>query len=346
MNMTKAITRGGIAAILALLLAVCLAAPGWAVPASSSSSAQSSSSAAAAKPTPAPAVPSFKVKKKGYGGMSLVITPKGKAAGYQVKYRVKTTDGWQKWVSKSVKKTSVKLKKTEVNHTYKVKVRAYNLDANGKRVYGAFTKAKKVFNGVTPLKSSQITKMWTQSFIHGTKKAGQQRYIMLHDTEGGGTPENVVYGWRNDNGGTVAAHFVVGRDGSVVQTAKLKRILHHAGYGGTGSYDNYDKKFGVGKNNGKGTGDDLRGQVPWAGYTSYGMNSYSIGIEMVHVGGQDYPAAQLKAVDKVIAYIDKAYGGYGGKIIDHKTWRPGNSDCDVNFTTYLKNYQKYRKHTK
>jgi N-acetyl-anhydromuramyl-L-alanine amidase AmpD len=76
------------------------------------------------------------------------------------------------------------------------------------------------------------------------------------------------------------------------------------------------------------------------------MNSYSIGIEMCHVGGQDYPAAQLRAVDRLIAAIDRTYGGYAGKIIDHKTWRPGNSDTDANFAKYLKNYQKYRKHAK
>ena len=254
--------------------------------------------------------------------------------------------GHAKKKAKVTTKKSVTLKKMKVNHTYKIKVRAYNLDANGKRVYSKYCKTKKVFNGVKPLKESQIKKMWYQPFIHGTKKAGQQKYIVLHDTEGYAGPEDIVSGWKYDNGGTVAAHFVVGRDGRVVQTAMMKRILHHAGWGGYGDYGNFDAKFGVGKNNGKGTGDDMKGTVPWAGYTSYGMNSYSIGIEMCHVGGQDYPAAQLRAVDRLIAYIDKSYGGYGGKIIDHKTWRPGNSDTDVNFSKYLKSYQKYRRHAK
>jgi hypothetical protein len=66
---------------------------------------------------------------------------------------------------------------------------------------------------------------------------------------------------------------------------------------------------------------------------------------MCHVNGQNYTKAQLKAVDRLIAYIDKLYGGYGGKIIDHKDWRPSNSDTDANFAKYLKNYKKYRKHT-
>ena len=77
--------------------------------------------------------------------------------------------------------------------------------------------------------------------------------------------------------------------------------------------------------------------------TSYGMNSYSIGIEMVHVGGQDYPEAQLNAVDKVIAYIDTYYGKQS-TIIDHKDWRPSNSDTDSKFATYLANYKSTRHH--
>lgn len=331
---------------LTALLTAALAVGLCAVPVAQAAEASTSSSSSAASgggdkvvKVAAPKTPSFKVKSKGYTKIKLAISIKGKAAGYQVKYR----DGSGKLKSKSVTKKTVTLKKMKVNHTYKIKVRAFNLDADGKRVYSSYSKTKKVFNGVKPLKSSEIKKMWYQPFIHGTKKAGQQRYIMLHDTESYAGPEGIVEGWKSDNGGTVAAHFVVGRDGTVVQTAKLRRILHHAGYGGPG---NYDKKFGVGKNNGKGTGDDLVGQVRWAGYTSYGMNSYSIGIEMCHVGGQNYTAAQLKAVDRLIAYIDKLYGGDGGTIIDHKAWRPSNSDTDANFAKYLKNYKKYRKHAK
>ena len=74
------------------------------------------------------------------------------------------------------------------------------------------------------------------------------------------------------------------------------------------------------------------------------MNSYSIGIEMVHVGGEgDYPEAQLKALDKLIEYID-GYYGFNSEIIDHKAWRRGNSDTSPEFEKYLKNYKKFRKH--
>ena len=352
MNM-RIISKKAIAMTMAAVLALCCAALACGVTnAKAVETVEGSSSTTTAtttttttteteavqQPPKPPAQPTLKVTKKGLTTMKFAITQKGKAAGFQVRYKVKGGT----WKSKFTTKKTFKLKKVKINHGYYVKVRAYKL-VDGKKLYGKFSKKKHVFNGVTPLKDSQITKMWYQKFIHGTKKAGQQRYIMLHDTEAEVAPANIVEGWKNDNGGYVAAHFVVGRDGKVVQTAKMSRILHHAGWGGPG---NYDAKFGVGKNNGKGKGDDLKGQVAWYGYPSYGMNSHSIGIEMCHENGHNYTAAQLKSVDRLIALIDKTYGGYGGKIIAHNDWRPSNSDTDATFSKYLKNYKKYRRHAK
>jgi len=187
-----------------------------------------------------------------------------------------------------------------------------------------------------------ITKMYDSSFNHGVKPKSNQKYIMLHDTEMSQNAQTVVQSWKSSGSG-VAAHFVIDRDGTIIQAVDLDTIAHHAGFGGPG---NYDSKFGVGSNNRKGTGDDLVGQFSsssWSGYTSYGMNSYSIGIEMCHVNGESYPEAQLEAVDKVIAYID-SYFGKQSTIIDHKDWRPSNSDTDKNFSTYLSNYKSKRKH--
>lgn len=74
------------------------------------------------------------------------------------------------------------------------------------------------------------------------------------------------------------------------------------------------------------------------------MNSYSIGIELVHVGGSgEYPTAQLEALDRLIAYIDEYYG-FESAITDHKAWRSGNSDTSAEFSTYLANYQAIRTH--
>lgn len=185
------------------------------------------------------------------------------------------------------------------------------------------------------------TKMGDSSFNHGSKPKSNQKYIMLHDTEMSQDAKTVVQSWKNAGSG-VAAHFVVDRDGTIIQAVELDTIAHHAGWGGPG---NYDAKFGVGNNDGKGNGDDLVGtsKSGYANYTSYGMNSYSIGIEMCHVGGESYPAAQLEAVDKIIAYIDSYYG-FKSTIIDHKDWRPSNSDTDANFATYLNNYKTLRHH--
>ena len=181
-----------------------------------------------------------------------------------------------------------------------------------------------------------ITEDYRDSFIHGPKGAEYQKYIVLHDTEGEADGLSVVSYW-DGNGQGVAAHFVVNTDGSIVQCVDMDTITHHAGFGDTGHNDLY----GV-PEDGR---DDLVGTQPIGDWASdYGMNSYSIGIEMVHVGGSGYyPEEQLAAVDALIAYID-AYYGFESTIIDHKAWRSGNSDTSPEFAGYLTNYQDHRTH--
>lgn len=171
-------------------------------------------------------------------------------------------------------------------------------------------------------------------FSHGTKTAKYQKYIVLHDTEGGGTPQNVISGWAS-NGKLVAAHFVIGKDGTIVQCVPLDQIAHHAGWGTAG----HNAKFGVTDE----SRDDKRGTVGNSWSNDYGMNSYSVGIELVHNGstGEAYPKAQLEALDKLIAYIDSYYG-FESTIIDHKMWRIGNSDTSKEFAGYLANYRDHR----
>ena len=196
------------------------------------------------------------------------------------------------------------------------------------------------YEGVTSSEGDlNVIKMFDSSFNHGTKLKDNQKYIMLHDTAMQEDAKTVVESWKNTGRG-VAAHYVIDRDGTIIQAVDLDMITHHAGWGGPG---NYDEKFSVGNNDGKGTNDDLVGTTPLSGYTSYGMNSYSIGIEICHVAGEEYPDAQLKALDKVIAYIDSYYG-FESEIIDHKEWRPSNGDTDTKFSTYLNNYKTTRKH--
>ena len=173
-------------------------------------------------------------------------------------------------------------------------------------------------------------------FIHGDKSAAYQKYIVLHDTEGTSSPANVI-SWWDSNGNRVASHFIVGMDGSVYQCVPLDKIAHHAGYGNTG----HNAYYGI-TEDGR---DDMVGSA-WVGNwaSDYGMNAWSIGIEMVHVGGSGYyPQAQLDALDSLIAYIDSYYG-FESTIIDHKAWRSGNSDTSPEFSGYLANYQSYRRH--
>lgn len=181
-----------------------------------------------------------------------------------------------------------------------------------------------------------ITEDYRASFVHGDKPAAYQKYIVMHDTEGNADAESVVNYWDN-NGNGVAAHFIVNTDGSIVQCVDMDKITHHAGYGDTG----HNAEFGI-TEDGR---DDMVGTVPIGSWASdYAMNAWSIGIEMVHVGGSgDYPEAQLDAVDKLIAYID-AYYGFESIITDHNNWRTGNSDTSAEFQVYLANYVDHRTH--
>lgn len=181
-----------------------------------------------------------------------------------------------------------------------------------------------------------ITEDYRTSFLHGEKPASAQKYIMLHDTEGNNNAASVISGW-DSSGNMVAAHFVVNKDGSIYQCVPLDKITHHAGYGDTGN----NAAFGI-TEDGR---DDMAGTVPiGSAYADYGMNAYSVGIEIVHVGGSgDYPQAQLDALDALIAYID-AYYGFESEITDHKAWRSTNSDTSAEFATYLQNYKTTRHH--
>ena len=176
---------------------------------------------------------------------------------------------------------------------------------------------------------------------HGDKPAQYQKYIMIHDTEGNSHPANIISWWAS-NGNFVAAHFIIGKDGSIWQCVPVNRIAHHAGYGNIGK----NELYGI-YEDGR---DDMRGtqSIGWA-HPDYAMNAWSIGIELVHVGGEgSYPKEQLLALDKLIAYLDLVYTdspyGNAGIIIDHKDWRSSNSDTSPEFAGYLQNYKTKRTH--
>ena len=183
-----------------------------------------------------------------------------------------------------------------------------------------------------------ITEDYRSDFDHGEKGASYQKYIVLHDTEVDSSAASIVNSWES-SGNKVASQFIVNKDGSIVQCVPMDAIAHHAGYGDAG----HNSEYGVpedGRDDKKGTT-----KAPSKSITDYGMNSYSIGIEIVHVSGQGaYPEAQLEAIDGLIAYID-AYYDSESTIIDHKMWRSGNSDTSAEFATYLANYRDHRTHS-
>ena len=181
-----------------------------------------------------------------------------------------------------------------------------------------------------------IVQMIYPQLSHGAKPAHRQKYIVMHDTEGIAPPENAVYGWVA-SGNYIAAHFVIGLDGKVVQCVPMDNIAHHAGWGGIG----FNARFGVSDE----SWDDRRGTAGNRYSDSYGMNSFSIGIELIHVGASHspYPEAQLRALDGLIAHIDNYYG-FESQIIQHKDWTPGNSDCSNEFQPILANLRRTRTH--
>jgi len=85
----------------------------------------------------------------------------------------------------------------------------------------------------------------------------------------------------------VSAHFVVDRDGTVVQMAPLTKRAWHAG---VSSFDGVE-----------------------------GVNDYSIGIEMTNMndGKDPYPDAQYKAVAEIIRRCRKRYVIPDSRIVSH-----------------------------
>ena len=138
------------------------------------------------------------------------------------------------------------------------------------------------------------------------------RAIMLHHTGPGSTSVTGIAAWIQSRTASVSYHFLVGKGGEVIQQVPLNRRAWHAG-------------------NGAGTGPVPRN----------GGNTYSVGIGLVNLGnGSDpYPAAQLKALNSLIAYLDKTIGRK--PIIDHKQYAPGRKvDMRANFP--LSAYKAYR----
>lgn len=210
-------------------------------------------------------------------------------------------------------------------------------DAPGSEQGIVSKQARSTMSAVELRSTLNISEDFRDQFIHGVKDGQYQKYIVFHDTEGDADAASVVSWWAG-NGKQVASHFVVNRDGSIVQCVPIDSIAHHAGFGDAG----HNALFGVEDE----SRDDKVGTEPvgdWA--PDYGMNSYSVGIEMVHNSetGEAYTEEQLQAVDGLIAYID-AYYGSQSQILEHREWRSNATDCSPEFAQYLENYRATRTH--
>ena len=157
---------------------------------------------------------------------------------------------------------------------------------------------------------------------HGYKSPYYQRCIVMHDTTEYRGFDFWITNWIERGG--VGTQFMVNEQGEIRQYMDMNQICWHVG---GASYSYLDQKYNV------------VAHKPGAGSA---MNQCSIGIEIDHVeDGRPYPAAQLDAIDRLIAYIDKYYG-FHATILQHKDYKLDNSDCSDEFQGYWRHMQKYR----
>lgn len=111
--------------------------------------------------------------------------------------------------------------------------------------------------------------------------------IVLHHTASGGTAQDTAR-YFQDPSADVSSHYVVGKDGTIVQSVPDGKRAWHAG----------ESSF-------KGRDD---------------VNDFSIGIEIVNLGdGRDpYPDAQYEALADLVAWLMKTYGVPMDRITGHR----------------------------
>lgn len=119
--------------------------------------------------------------------------------------------------------------------------------------------------------------------------------IVLHSTDG--TFESAL-DWFQHPESRVSSHYVVARDGRIVQCVKLEDQAWHAGV------SRYQRRPRV--------------------------NRFSIGIEMEHIDGlDDWPNRQLKAVARLCRWLMEKYALALGSIVSHaEIARPAGRKVD------------------
>lgn len=113
----------------------------------------------------------------------------------------------------------------------------------------------------------------------GTRDLSKIKYIVIHYTgNSGDTAEANANYFAKTNTREAGAHFFVGRDGTVIRSIKMKYIAWSVG----GRYS--------------GNGGSYYGKC---------TNANSVSIELCDIASKNCSSAQIKAVKKLIKYIQK-----------------------------------------
>jgi N-acetylmuramoyl-L-alanine amidase len=122
---------------------------------------------------------------------------------------------------------------------------------------------------------------------HNSRNGAAIDTIVLHHTAGGGTAQDTGRYFQNPKS-RVSSHYIVGKDGVIVQSVADKDRAWHAG-----------KSVFQGRND---------------------VNSFSIGIEIVNRGdGKDpFTDAQYEALGRLVAYLQTRYSIPRNRITGHK----------------------------
>lgn len=144
------------------------------------------------------------------------------------------------------------------------------------------------------------------------------KYIVLHSTESS-TLESAVR-WMKDPSSKVSAHYVIGKDGSVVQMVELDNIAWHMG------------------------------KSSWEGHTDGELNRLSVAIELVNKndGIDVYPDAQINSCLSIVNGLCTYYGLDGTAVIRHKDAAPGRKrDTDLpDYDEFKRSLSFYQEKTK
>ena len=129
---------------------------------------------------------------------------------------------------------------------------------------------------------------WLPSANHDARPGGPRDIdaIVLHHTGGGTLESNVA--WLASPESRLSAHYVIGKDGTVVHAVRDEDRAWHAGVSRLGDRDR--------------------------------VNDFSIGIEIVNDGDNvdPYPPAQMEALARLVAWLVQAHGIGLDRIIGHR----------------------------